>query len=211
MNTAPWNVRLKEQVERSYKNYSIHRIALDDALDNKELPFAGDTIIVYNASSATALATVRLNQSKNDELPLKLGKFIRTVFTKFFVTCSAQAGGYLDCIVGVDFDFGDIDLLIAAFAGLTPSGETANPCIIITNASANVDTQGAANACKKVLIKAPTTNTGIVWVNFGAAAVDGSCYDLVPGSVVSAPTTNTDQVHALFKVANEKVIVVFVN
>ena len=87
----------------------------------------------------------------------------------------------------------------------------AQPAIIITNANADADTQGAAHACKAVLVRAHTINTGLVWVDFGAAAVAIACYPLDKGDAISVPLTNTNLVHCLFKVANEKVTVIYTN
>lgn len=87
----------------------------------------------------------------------------------------------------------------------------AQPAITITNANADQDTQGAAHACKAVLIRAHTINTGLVWVDFGAAAVALACYPLAAGDAVSVPLTNTNLIHCLFKVANEKVTVIYTN
>ena len=88
----------------------------------------------------------------------------------------------------------------------------AEPCIIITNASIDTSTPGANNACKKGLVRSHTTNTGLIWVNTGgAAAVEGSCYPLAKGDAVSFRTTNTNQIACLFKVANEKVTVLYQN
>ena len=87
----------------------------------------------------------------------------------------------------------------------------AQPAIIITNANADADTQGAAHACKAVLVRAHTINTGLVWVDFGAAAVALACYPLAVGDAIAVPLTNTNLVHCLFKVANEKVTVIYTN
>ena len=87
----------------------------------------------------------------------------------------------------------------------------AQPAITITNANADADTQGAAHACKAVLVRAHTINTGLVWVDFGAAAVALACYPLAAGDAIAVPLTNTNLVHCLFKVANEKVTVIYTN
>ncbi len=87
----------------------------------------------------------------------------------------------------------------------------AQECIIITHANPDTNQAGANHACKRVLIRAHTTNTGLVWVNFGAAAVDGSDYPLDKGDAMSVPVTNTNQVNCLFKVGGEKVTVVYTN
>jgi hypothetical protein len=88
---------------------------------------------------------------------------------------------------------------------------TAQPCITITNANADQNTVGANHACKRVLIRAHTINTGLVWVDFNNAAVALACYPLAAGDSVGVPLTNTNLVNCLFKVANEKVTVVYTN
>lgn len=93
---------------------------------------------------------------------------------------------------------------------LVDIGNTA-AAIMITHASADTNVAGATHACKRALIKALTTNTGLVWVNIGAAAVDGTSYPLDAGEVVAVPTTNTDQINCLFKVGGEKVAVLYSN
>jgi len=87
----------------------------------------------------------------------------------------------------------------------------AQPCIIITNVAADANTVGANHACKRVLIRAHTINTGLVWVDFNNAAVALACYPLAAGDSVGVPLTNTNLVNCLFKVANEKVTVVYTN
>ena len=93
----------------------------------------------------------------------------------------------------------------------TVDNGVAQECIIITHANPDTNQAGANNSCKRVLIRAHTTNTGLVWVNFGAAAVDGSDYPLDAGDAMSVPVTNTNQVNCLFKVGGEKVTVIFTN
>jgi hypothetical protein len=83
--------------------------------------------------------------------------------------------------------------------------------IIVTNNSADQDSQGADHDCKRVLIKAHNANTGLCWVDFGVAAVEAACYPLDAGETISVPLTNTDEIHVLFKVMNEKVAVVYSN
>ena len=83
--------------------------------------------------------------------------------------------------------------------------------ITITHANADTNVAGAANACKRVLVKAFTTNTGLTWVDFGTAAVDGACMPLAAGETVNVPTSNTDQVNCLFKVGGEHVAVIYSN
>ena len=205
-----WDARLAEQVKRKFKNYQPQRILLDAALDNKELPIAGDTLIVVNASSINALATVRLNNTSNEAIDLRLGRKINTIFTTLFMSCTAQAGEWLDVLAGIDFDIDFTDLLLSTMNELIDDSE-AQPSITVTNATADANTVAAAHPCSSVIIKSLSTNTGLVWVNIGAAAVEGSCYDLSPGSVIGLSMSNTNKINALFKVANEKLTVIYVN
>jgi len=85
----------------------------------------------------------------------------------------------------------------------------AQPAIIITNGVADNNTVGANHACNRVLIRAFTTNTGLVWVDFNNAAVENACYPLDTGDAISVPLTNTNLINCLFKVANEDVAVIY--
>jgi hypothetical protein len=207
---STWDARLAEQVKRKFKNYQPQRILLDDALDNKELPIAGDTLIVVNASSINALATVRLNNTSNEAVNLQLGRKISTIFTTLFFSCDAQTGEWLDVLAGIDFDIDFGDLLLSAANELIADAEAkAQPAIVVTNATANLNTVADDHSCRSAIIKSPSTNTGLVWVNIGDVAVEGSCYDLAIGGVIALPMSNTDQINALFKVASEKLIVIY--
>lgn len=82
-------------------------------------------------------------------------------------------------------------------------------CEIVTNAAADTNTVCAAHACKSALVRAHITNTDLVWVDFRTAAVEFACYPLDAGDAIAVRIENTDQINALFKVANEKVTVVY--
>ena len=83
--------------------------------------------------------------------------------------------------------------------------------IFVTNASNAVDTQAADHDCKRALIKAFTSNTGLVWINLGVAAVQQQCCPIDAGESVNVPISNTDKIHANFAVANEKIAVLYSN
>jgi len=85
----------------------------------------------------------------------------------------------------------------------------AQPAIIITNVAADANTVGAAHACNRVLIRAFTVNTGLVWVDFNNAAVENACYPLDAGDAISVPLSNTNLINCLFKVAGEDVSVIY--
>lgn len=84
-------------------------------------------------------------------------------------------------------------------------------CIIMTHANTDTNVVGADHECKRVLVKAHTINTGLVWVNFSAAAVFLACYPLAAGETVSVPLANTNLVNCNFVVGGEKVTVVYSN
>ena len=81
--------------------------------------------------------------------------------------------------------------------------------ITITHANADTNQAGASNSCKRATIKAHPANTGIAWVQFGAAAVDVSAWPLNANESVSVPIDDTDEINVLFKVGGEKVEVAY--
>lgn len=201
-----WDARLKEQASRRFKNYKILAIDLSIARTNEEHPLPGDCLYVLEVTDVTTLATVRLNAVTHEEISLSKNRKIKTVFTTFFISNTAQTGKTMTLIAGIDFDVDDLTAAPIAIAI-----EEAQPAIQITNAVANTNTVGASHAATKAIIIALTTNTGLVWVNLGAAAVAGSCYPLAAGDSITVPLTNTNKINALFVVANEKVTVVYAN
>lgn len=197
---SSWDIRLQEQVQRKFKNYKIISLDLGEARVDKEYPLPGDCLQVISVSSYSAVATVKLNINSNEPIELIPYRKIDTVFTKFFISNAAQAGESIDFIVGIDFgiqDFGP-DLI-----------STAKPAIIITNASADTNTLGAAHICNRVLIRAHNGNGGKAWIDFDAAAVEGSCFELTAGDSVGVPLSNTNKINVLFKTANDKVTVIY--
>lgn len=85
------------------------------------------------------------------------------------------------------------------------------PVEVVTNASANTNTVGPDNACKRVLVKAFNNNTDLVWIDFTTAAVANACYPLDAGQSISCPVANTNLINILFAVANEKAAIVYSN
>lgn len=193
-----WDQQLKEQAQRKFDNYRKVKIPLDNALDNQEFLVAGNELIVINASSKMAAATVRFTRTAKEAIDLVKGVKIHNVFTSFFVTSIAQSGEWLELLAGIDFD---------VKYECSSDGE-AQPAMVLTNATANADTQAVSNTCTSAVIKSATSNTGLIWINIGAAAVENSCYDLAPGGVLALPMQNTNKIHALFKVANEGLIII---
>lgn len=100
-----WDARLKEQLERSFHNYHVRRIDLSVARDNKQLDWTGETIIVEKASSAAAIATVRLMFEDADELTLQENVEIKSIFNRVYISNEVQADEWLDVIAGINFEY----------------------------------------------------------------------------------------------------------
>jgi len=195
-----WEKRLKDQCLRGWNNYKRFRYELTTARGNDYLGLSGEFLFVEGVSSKSALASIRLNRNTNDPIDLKIGTHIKTIFTELYVTNAAQAGEWIDLVVGINFEYGRQQ---------EQNQSEAQPCIIITNVLADTNTPGAAHVCNAVLIRAHTTNTGLVWIDFGTPAVENNCYPLDAGDAISVKLSNTNLINALFKVANEDVTVVY--
>lgn len=195
---STWDLRLKEQVHRKFKNYKIISLDLGIIRTNKEYPLPGDCLQVISVSSYSAAATVRLNLNSNEPIDLSPYRKINTIFKKFFISNAAQVGESIDIVVGIDFGIQDFEPDLIG---------TAQPTLTVTNASANSNTIGPNNPCNEVLLKADVKNTGIVFVDISSAAVQDSCIPLDPGDWIVRRIPNTNFINANFEVANEKLFV----
>ena len=196
---SSWEQRLSEQVERDWKNYHTQRIPLDTARADLGLSLTGDFLYVAAASSASALATVKLNRNTNQTLDLRRGTEIKTIFTQLFVTNTAQSGEWIDLVTGVNFE--KIDLH-------RDENRAAQAVVEITNGAANTNQAGADQVAERVVILAAPQNTDIAWVDFGQAAVQDSCYPLEPGDSVTVMVPNLDQINVNFEVGGESVWII---
>jgi len=195
-----WNTNLKTLIEKRYKNYEDIRVDLSAARDNFLISQAGDFLKVISASNQAASCSIKFNTTDNSPIDLTVGKTIQTIFKGIYLTNAATAGAWLIIRVGI---------IYVEDESSAPRRVTARPALTVTNVAANTDTPAAANLCDKVLIKASNQNTDIVWVNFGVAAVQGSCIPLEPGESITVDLDNTSQVHCNFVVANEKAFIIF--
>jgi len=200
MMQTSWDILLREQVQRDFKNYMTITLDLGQARTNQAYPVPGDCLYVNSVSSPSAAAAVRFGRNTNEPVDLKLHTKIKTVFTSFFVTNAAQPGEALELLVGINFEVSNIQK--------QPAGE-AQPAFIVTYASPNINTVAASHICNRALIRAHSSNTGIAWVNFGAAAAAAGCYELTAGDAIAVSLSNTDKINVLFTVANEKVTVIY--
>ena len=194
-----WDQRLQEQVEREWKNYHRYRISLTAARSNFVYNFAGAFFYVVATSSASASATVKLNRNTNEDLTLAAGTTIKTVVQKFYFTNEAQAGEWMDLIIGIDFEKTD--------APPQPARE-AQAVIEITHANPNTNQAGAALIADRVVITADPQNTDIAWIDFGTAAVQNACYPLEPGDSVTVRVSNIDQINVNFEIGGESVWII---
>ncbi len=193
-----WDENLAAQKRRGFINYSVVTIDLATARTNELKHIPGDILYVKAVSSNSAAATVRFNLTKNDEVDLKLHTRIETVFTSLFISNEVQTGEWMELVIGINF----------YIENLLQSSEL-QPVIVITHANADTNVAGAANPCNAVIIKADVKNVGIVWIDFGNAAVQDVCYPLDPGEWIRGDISNTDQINANFEVGGEKVFVAY--
>jgi hypothetical protein len=97
-----WDKQLLDQVAQKFDKYKIIHIDLADARCNEQKDYCGDFLIAISASDSLANIDVRLNQTKNDPINLVLYTSVSTVFEKFFVTNTAQAGAWIELFVGIN-------------------------------------------------------------------------------------------------------------
>jgi len=196
-----WDIRLREQRERNFKNYLPFTLDLSIARTNQEYPIPGDCLQVLGVSSLSAIATVKFNLNTNEAVTLKKYTKIKPdVFTSFYITNEAQAGESMDILVGINFEIQNVNV--------PHQGET-QPAIIITNATPDANTVGASHICNRAIVRAHWDNTGKAWLNCGAVAVAVQCWELAAGDAVSLPISNTNRINVLFTVANDKVTVLY--
>ncbi len=191
---------MADQVRRGDDHYTSVTIELDNARNDEFVAVAGKTIYIEDASSDSALASVKLNRIGADSLNLKKGSSIETVFSGLYLTNTAQAGEWLKVIFGREFKMDSVQGLSQA---------EAQPIVVITNAAANTNTIPSAQVCDTVLLKADVKNTGIVWVDFGTAAVQDSCLPLDPHESITVKLSNLNQINANFEIADEKLFAVY--
>jgi len=198
-----WEKRLKDQVLRDWHNYDRHRIDLADARAAEFWGYAGEFLCVEKASSASALATIRLNRNTNDAIDLRVGTVIKTIFKDFYITNTAQVGEWIDIIIGINFEY-----YKKLAAGGVISSE-AQQVLNLTHAVADTNVAAAAHVCNRALIKADVNNTQTAWLDFGVAAVQNDCMPLDPGEWVKVQLSNTDRINANFEVGGEIVYIVY--
>lgn len=202
-------------------------IDLSQAIADMPFNLAGRVFAIWSAPTSAENILVRFNRRDAHQIMFTRGKVLAVPYTKLYITVPAGQAGTMQVLYGPDaFDvlriypnapehdaiMDDIlTRLTAILAEAAEFGGIAQPVIMITNVAADANTPGADHDCTAALIRALTTNTGLVWVNWGANAVDGTSYPLAPGDAVSAKTTNTDQINCLFKIGGETVAVVYQN
>jgi len=194
-----WDEKLKQQVERRFEQYKTVRLDLTDAHQDFLWTIAGNFIYVEKVSSVSAEAQIKLNYTRADTINLFLHTRIKTMFTALYITNTAQAGEWIELLIGCEFE------MFRADPGRNIESQA---CVVLTNVAANVNTPGPAQLCDIVLFKADVANVGVVWVDFGAAAVQNACLPMDPGDWSRHHLSNLNQLNANFEIANERLIVV---
>ena len=100
-----WEGRLKQQELRGWDNYMRRRIDLSNARAAEQWGIAGEFFYVEQVSSESAKAGIRLNRNTNDQIDLEIGTIIKTIFTSFYITNTAQSEQWIDVIVGINFEY----------------------------------------------------------------------------------------------------------
>jgi len=200
--------RLEDQVLKKWDNYERLRIELGTARELQEYNIGGEFIEIEQASSSSAAAEIRLNYTEKHGININERRIIETVFFRFFITNTVQAGEWLDLIIGRNYrswGYGTGTGGGTAATGATEAQQVLN----LTHAIADTSVQAAANACIEAIIKADVENTDIVWIDFGVAAVQNSCIPLDPGEWIKVPITNTNRIYANFEVGGEIVFIAY--
>ena len=201
-----WDQRLKDQVDRGWDNYLRRRIYLDTARILERWGISGEFLYVEQSSSSSANIQLMLNRNTNDPLDLVAGVKIKTLFTQLFLTHNAQPGEWIDILIGINFEYHKPD---GGQGGGGGGAAEAQPAVMVTNAVADTNTVAAANICNRAIIQALSANAGSSWINFGAVAVSGVCFELVAGSAMAVSISNTSRVNALFDIANDDVSIIY--
>jgi len=205
---SSWENRLRAQVLRNWDNYVRRRIHLDGARTSEVWGIAGEFVYIEEVSSASARMRVAISRNTNDQLDLVAGVVIKTVFKELWLWNDAQAGEWIDIIIGINFEYYKRP---QSGGGGGAIAAEAQPAFVMTNAAAAANTVGPANVCNRVLLRAHPDNTGRIWLDFGAAvlAVD-TCYCLDAGETICVPLSNTNRINAWFTVADELLLGVLV-
>ncbi len=77
---------------KNASTYRIITIDLSTARSKFEMAIAGAFIFGYAATDAAANINIKLNEDRNDSIPLSSQKFIEAVFYRLYVSNDAQAG-----------------------------------------------------------------------------------------------------------------------
>ena len=81
--------------------FNVLRIKLDTASDRRQLANAGHTFQVVDASSSSAAASLTIGEADGKAVPIKNGfGWTHSPFTALYVTHDAQAGEWLDVVIG---------------------------------------------------------------------------------------------------------------
>lgn len=81
----------------------VKTIPLDSALENHRVEMTGTFIYAIKASSKTVTLDLGFQDTFSDKMPFYEGQFIGGVrFDHVYVDCSAQSGGYITFIYGVE-------------------------------------------------------------------------------------------------------------
>lgn len=96
--------------------------------------------------------------------------------------------------------------LLVQIAPYTTGGIGAKDCT-----AADTNYTLAAQACRSVMLQAPTTNSGLLWLGIGTAAVEGKGLHLAAGNWVNVGASDLSMVNVLAKSAGDDLCYQWVN
>ncbi len=193
-----WDEKLQDQVTRDWENYRKKRFDLTTARVEELVNMSGDFFYIEGASSEAALATVKFNRNTNEALAVKQGTTIKTVFKGFYLSNTAQAGQWIDLILGVNFE------KIDAGPGLDPE---AAAFVNTTGSGANDDITYASLATTEIMVMADYGNAGDLWVNLDAAGAVDIGWRLDSGDWIKISLSNMDRLNVRIIADGDKIII----
>lgn len=165
------------------QHYMVKTISLASARTNEKLAVHGDTIYVLSIDGSV---TIRLNSPQSDELDLRELGEIKSPFTCFYMTNTAQTGKSVKLAIGGEASFGGVKSEVGVKAGIG-----------VWNGQQNVASAGTRvqitshSPLLSLTVKAKPTNTGLIYV--GDSAVSSSNgFILSAGDSISLDIADSD-------------------
>jgi len=183
--------------------YRVFPLDLSIARTDDPVNLAGNILTIISATDATSTISVKVNENRNDLIPLVKGDRYKTPFYRFYITNAAQPGKVASLAAGVDSDFWE--LIQCCPTGGNGVGAPVDASYVVFAANAvltNEKLLGADTIMQGTLAARPApatdgrlyyvTDAGIQrWTRDNGAAWEdrGPHWDFVNGKPVTFPPT----------------------